>query len=103
MDVLFDSFELFMDPDWIMKHGGLYLVLLIIFIETGVIFGFFLPGDPILFISGMIIAGANDALHPFQNEVWNLFFWMLLFIIVAIIGNFLDFLFVIKFSYIIYI
>src|SRR5699024_11932405 len=91
MDVLFDSFELFMDPDWIMKHGGLYLVLLIIFIETGVIFGFFLPGDPILFISGMIIAGANDALHPFQNEVWNLFFWMLLFIIAAISGNFLGY------------
>ncbi|HLQ99267.1 MAG TPA: VTT domain-containing protein [Sphingobacterium sp.] len=99
MDVLFDSFELFMDPDWIMKHGGLYLVLLIIFIETGVIFGFFLPGDPILFISGMIIAGANDALHPFQNEVWNLFFWMLLFIIAAISGNFLGYWFGKKFSH----
>lgn len=99
MDVLFDSFELFMDPDWIMKHGGLYLVLLIIFIETGVIFGFFLPGDPILFISGMIIAGANDALHPFQNEVWNLFFWMLLFIIAAVSGNFLGYWFGKKFSH----
>lgn len=98
MDVIIESLGHFTDPDWIMQNGGLYLVLLIIFIETGIVFGFFLPGDPILFLSGMIIAGANEALHPFQSEVWNLFFWMLLFIIAAISGNFLGYWFGKKFN-----
>ena len=36
MELIFESFQHFLDPDWIMKNGGLYLVLIILFIETGV-------------------------------------------------------------------
>lgn len=87
MEVLLESFELLTNPDWIMRNGGLYLVLIILFIETGLFFGFFLPGDPMLFISGMVIAGADVAM-PFDNEIYNLLFWCSLFIISTIAGNF---------------
>ena len=32
---------------------GLYLVLLIVFAETGIFAGFFLPGDSLLFLAGL--------------------------------------------------
>jgi len=87
MDVILESFEHLLDPNWIMSKGGLYLVLIILFIETGLFFGFFLPGDPLLFISGMIIANAGDGAIPFDNELYNLFFWGILFVISTILGN----------------
>lgn len=83
-----DMIELFnnlTNPDWIMQNGGMYFVLLIVFIETGVFFGFFLPGDPLLFISGMIIANTS---YPFEASVLNLFFWVVMIAMAGIIGNF---------------
>jgi membrane-associated protein len=44
-----DSFN----PENIIQYGGLTLLLIIIFAETGVFFGFFLPGDSLLFIAGL--------------------------------------------------
>ena len=89
-----------MNPDWIVQNGGLYLVLIILFIETGMFFGFVLPGDPLLFISGVIIAGANEALYPFDIEFLNLVFWISLFIVAATAGNFVGYWFGNKFGYI---
>src|SRR5688572_33172962 len=48
--VFLDSFN----PEHIIQAGGLGLLLLIIFAETGVFFGFFLPGDSLLFIAGLL-------------------------------------------------
>ncbi len=87
MEVLLEALEHLTNPNWIMNSGGLYLVLVILFIETGLFFGFFLPGDPLLFISGMIIAGANEAAFPFNTGILNLFFWGFLFCLSTIIGN----------------
>lgn len=101
MDIIIDTFQHFLDPDWIMKNGGLYLVLLILFIETGIIVGFFLPGDPLLFISGMVIASADETHYPFSNQVLNLPFWMLLFICSTILGNFVGYWFGYKFKHIV--
>lgn len=100
MDVLIESFNQLLDPDWIIESGGLYLVLIIIFIESGLFFGFFLPGGPILFISGVIIGGADGTLQPFNLEIYNLIFWTLMFIIAAIAGSFTGYWFGYKFGYI---
>jgi membrane-associated protein len=72
------------DPVWISNHGGLYIVVLIIFAETGLFVGFFLPGDSLLFITGMIIA---NSLSPFDSEAANLIYWMSLITIAGIVGN----------------
>jgi len=82
-----------------MRNGGLYLVLLILFIETGVFFGFFLPGDPLLFISGMVIASANQAHYPYSAELLNLPFWMILFVLSTFLGNFFGYWFGHRFEY----
>jgi membrane-associated protein len=42
------------NPENIIQYGGLGLLLLIIFAETGVFFGFFLPGDSLLFVAGLL-------------------------------------------------
>jgi len=82
------------DPDKLMNfittHGGLYVVMFIIFAETGLFVGFFLPGDSLLFITGIIIANSPA---PFGNEFLNLVYWISLISVSAIIGNVLGFWF----------
>lgn len=41
------------DPESILHYGGLALLLFVIFAETGLLIGFFLPGDSLVFLSGV--------------------------------------------------
>lgn len=55
--VQYINIQMFLDsfnPENIIQYGGLTLLLIIIFAETGVFFGFFLPGDSLLFIAGLL-------------------------------------------------
>ncbi len=83
-----------MNADWlantVMMYGGLYLVALIIFAETGLFAGFFLPGDSLLFVSGLIIANKPS---PFAEGWLNLLYWVVLISIAGIIGNSVGFWF----------
>jgi membrane-associated protein len=65
-------------------YGGLYLVALIIFAETGLFVGFFLPGDSLLFVTGLMIANSLD---PTGNNLVNLVFWISLISFAGILGN----------------
>jgi membrane-associated protein len=38
----------------IISQGGFYLLLVVVFAETGLFFGFFLPGDYLLFLAGLL-------------------------------------------------
>src|SRR3954462_3929415 len=82
------------DPDklmtWITAHGGLYVVMFIIFAETGLFVGFFLPGDSLLFITGILIANSPA---PFASEFLNLIYWIFLISLSAIVGNLVGFWF----------
>jgi len=84
MHYLIELFKDLTNNDWIITHGGLYIVMFIIFAETGLFAGFFLPGDSILFISGIIIRGSHS---PFDNNFLNLVYWILLITICGVIGN----------------
>jgi membrane-associated protein len=44
------------DAQSILRSGGFYLLLLVIYAETGLFFGFFLPGDYLLFLTGLLSA-----------------------------------------------
>jgi membrane-associated protein len=84
MESLLEFIKNLTDPVWINQHGGLYIVVLIIFAETGLFVGFFLPGDSLLFITGMIIA---NSLSPFSIDAFNLIYWVSIISIAGIIGN----------------
>jgi len=49
-----EFYHLITNPEDIITSGGLFLILLIIFAENGVFFGFFLPGDTLLFTTGLL-------------------------------------------------
>jgi membrane-associated protein len=85
METIIEFLNNLIDPGWIVQHGGLYFVALIVFIETGLFFGFFLPGDSLLFIAGMIIA---NTLSPFAVPVINLVYWIGLITLAGVLGNF---------------
>lgn len=65
-------------------YGGLYLVALIIFAETGLFIGFFLPGDSLLFVTGLMIANSNN---PTESGAVNLLYWIALITFAGIVGN----------------
>lgn len=44
------------DAQAIISKGGIYLIFFIVFAETGLFFGFFLPGDYLLFLAGIFCA-----------------------------------------------
>ncbi|WP_282695447.1 VTT domain-containing protein [Streptomyces sp. CC208A] len=44
-----------LDPDFLINEFGLYGVLAIVFAESGLLIGFFLPGDSLLFTTGLLI------------------------------------------------
>lgn len=45
-----------LDPETIIKTGGLALIAFIVFAESGLLFGFFFPGDTLLFLAGALAA-----------------------------------------------
>jgi membrane-associated protein len=54
---------MFLDVNQIIQTGGLLAILLIIFAETGLLLGFFLPGDTLLIAAG-IFASQNKLPLP---------------------------------------
>jgi membrane-associated protein len=72
----------------IITNGGLYLLLFVIFAETGLFVGFFLPGDSLLFAAGIVLQKlANEF---FINSIPLV---ILLVIIASILGNFIGYWF----------
>jgi membrane-associated protein len=80
MHDFWNSLQHFIDPEKLLKEGGFYVVMFVIFAETGLFFGFFLPGDYLLFLAGMFVAtGKLDV---------NLYVLIVGLIIAAVSGNF---------------
>ena len=62
-----------LDPQKIISRGGYLLIFAIIFAESGLLIGFFLPGDSLLFTAGMFAAGTFATAFPnVQSNIWVL-------------------------------
>jgi membrane-associated protein len=68
----------FLDPTHLINTFGLIGIMVIIFAETGLLVGFFLPGDSLLFTAGLLVAGGLVA------PLWVV---LLLLPVAAILGN----------------
>lgn len=53
---IWDSLKHLIDPVELLREGGFYVLIFVVFAETGLFFGFFLPGDYLLFLAGMFVA-----------------------------------------------
>ncbi|MEV0224641.1 VTT domain-containing protein [Streptomyces sp. NPDC050704] len=68
-----------LDPDYLLDSFGIWGLLLIVFAESGLLIGFFLPGDSLLFTAGMLIS-ANTLDFPLWAAV-------VLICVAAILGD----------------
>jgi membrane-associated protein len=63
MEFLWNLFHQVYDVELLVRAGGLVLLTIIVFVETGLLIGFFLPGDSLLVTAGIFAAkGALDLL-----------------------------------------
>jgi membrane-associated protein len=54
----------FLDPEWLISTFGLIGILAIVFAESGLLIGFFLPGDSLLFTTGLLVADGTYLHQP---------------------------------------
>ncbi|MEU9313521.1 VTT domain-containing protein [Streptomyces sp. NPDC048256] len=57
-----------LDPNYLLDNFGLWGLLLIVFAESGLLIGFFLPGDSLLFTAGLLIT-SNQLDFPLWGAV----------------------------------
>jgi membrane-associated protein len=76
-----------LQPQFYIEHGGLWLILFVVFAETGLFVGFFLPGDSLLFVAGIYSSNLANEFIPTGNEYLDLLFLMLLISAAGIAGN----------------
>ena len=56
MESFWEHLKNLTEANAIIEHGGFYLLLVVVFAETGLFFGFFLPGDYLLVLAGFMCA-----------------------------------------------
>ncbi|GAA2350384.1 hypothetical protein GCM10010170_039900 [Dactylosporangium salmoneum] len=64
----------FLNPEWLISTFGMLGILAIVFAESGLLIGFFLPGDSLLFTTGLLVAGGRYLHLPL---------WLVILLIVA--------------------
>jgi membrane-associated protein len=85
MEGLIEFLKQLVNPESIIRYGGIYLLLLVVFAETGLFVGFFLPGDSLLFTAGLLCSTGFLHMHPAL---------LIFFIIVAAVtGNMVGYIF----------
>ncbi len=80
MDQIISFFNYIMNSEEIIQTGGLLAIILIVYVENGLFFGFFLPGDYLLFLSGVFVSTGL-----LEVSVFTLFFAIMA---AAIAGSF---------------
>ncbi|WP_069813159.1 DedA family protein [Streptomyces sp. TP-A0874] len=75
-----------LDPDYLIQTFGLIGILIIVFAESGLLIGFFLPGDSLLFTTGLLVA-TDQYLH------YPLWLVCTLIVVAAVLGDQAGYLF----------
>ena len=81
---------------------GLWIVLFIVFAETGLFAGFFLPGDSLLFLSGIYSRDLIENFMFIESDFMNVVLLSILVAFAGIIGNMIGYWFGAKSGYYLY-
>jgi membrane-associated protein len=81
---------------------GLFIVLFIVFAETGLFAGFFLPGDSLLFLAGIYNRELMENLIFLDSDLVNVVFLSLFVAIAGVLGNIVGYWFGSKSGYYLY-
>jgi len=87
------TFKDLLNPEFYIQNGGLWLFLFIVFAETGLFAGFFLPGDSLLFVAGIYSSELAAEVFDTGNEFVNLMLIVLLVVVAGVLGNTLGYWF----------
>lgn len=74
-------------PMFYIINGGLWLLLFIVFAETGLFAGFFLPGDSLLFVAGIFSNMLAAYLFDMGSDFLNLLLIIALVTVAGVLGN----------------
>lgn len=83
-------------------HIGLYMVLFIVFAETGLFAGFFLPGDSLLFLAGIYSRDLVQNVVFLESDFMNVTILSTLVAFAGILGNMVGYWFGSKGGYYLY-
>lgn len=88
-----------LQPQWYIENGGIWLLLFVVFAETGLFAGFFLPGDSLLFVAGIYAHEIKNAetgitkpglgyqvLQYFGLDAFQYSYWLDLLMLIGLIA-----------------
>src|SRR6187431_161792 len=81
---------------------GLWIVLFIVFAETGLFAGFFLPGDSLLFLAGIYSRSLIENFSFIESDLVNVTLLSTLVAVAGIVGNMVGYWFGAKSGYYLY-
>ncbi len=81
---------------------GIYIVLFIVFAETGLFAGFFLPGDSLLFLAGIYNRELIENILFIDSDFVNVFMLSMMVAVAGILGNIIGYWFGSKSGYYLY-
>jgi len=84
-----------LQPQWYIENGGLWFIVFAIFAETGLFAGFFLPGDSLLFVTGIF---SNELVKTglgldTGSTFLNLLILSIVISLAGVVGNFIGYWF----------
>ena len=77
--------------NWIIDYGGLYILLLVVFAEKGLLVGFLFPGDSLLFAAGIFLNKLSREFFKLPETAsvmpWHWMSIVIMVMIASVLGN----------------
>jgi membrane-associated protein len=86
MSELWQNIKHYLNPETI-AAAGYFVLIFVVFAETGLAAGFFLPGDSLLFVSGLFAADGKFQLFGSLSQEMNLLILLFSVFIAAVVGD----------------
>ncbi len=86
MNELWQNIKHYLSPETI-ATAGYFVLIFVVFAETGLAAGFFLPGDSLLFVAGLFAADGKFQLFSSLSQEINLVILLVSVFLAAVIGD----------------